>query len=253
VLARARIVVERNGEGRSVVRELRSQPPLHLLPRRGTAAGSAPVTVHVVSSATTPLGGDDVALDVRVGPGAELVLTAVAATLALPSQRSGGSRLTVRLDVHDGARLQYLPEPTVITHRADHCTELHATVGAGARFRCRELLVAGRHGEPSGRLRALIRLVDAAAGRPLLVQCQELGDPGLQASAAHLAGRRVLGTEVLVWGEDPADAVAGPWWSLTPLPGRGALAITVAADAVTACRDLAVAVAAHPGWAGAPR
>jgi urease accessory protein len=252
VLARARVVVERGPDGRSVVRELRSQPPLALLPQRGAAAGcSAAVTVHVVGSATSPLGGDDVGLDVEVGPDADLVLTGVAATLALPGPAGRPSRLAVRLRVADGAGLQYLPEPTVVTRRADHHGELHAELGAASRLRCREVLVAGRSGEPSGRFRGLVRVQDGA--RPLLVQEQELGDTGLQGSAAHLAGRRVLATEVLVWGADPAGAVAGEWWSLTPLPGRGCLATAVGGDAVSAGRALAAAVAAHPGWSAAVR
>jgi urease accessory protein len=247
MLARARVVVERGSDGRNAVRELRSQPPLTLMPQRGAAAMRSPVaTVHMVGSATSPLGGDDVALDVEVGPGADLVLTGVAATLALPGQAGRSSRLVVRLHVADGASLQYLPEPTVVTRRADHHGELHAELGAGSRLRCREVLVAGRTGEPAGSFRGLVRVLDQ--GRPLLVQEQELGDPGLQASAAYLAGRRVLGTEVLVWGDDPADAVVGDWWSLGPLPGRGCLASAVGRDAVTAQRALAAAVAAHPGW-----
>jgi urease accessory protein len=250
VLARARIVVERDATGRSVVRELRSRPPLSLLPQRGAAAARSPVvTVHMVGSATTPLGGDDVALDVEVGQGADLVLTGVAATLALPGQASAASRLVVRMQVADGAGVQYLLEPTVVTRRADHISALHVELGPVARLRYREVLVAGRSGEPSGRFRGLTRVQDG--GRPLLVQCQELGDPVLQDSAPHLAGRRVLGTEVLIWNEDPADAVAGDWWSLSPLPGRGCLASAVGADAVTAQRALADAVAAHPGWTGA--
>jgi urease accessory protein len=247
VRARARVVVELGPDGRSVVRELRSQPPLALLPQRGAAAARSPVaTVHMVGSATSPLGGDDVVLDVEVGPGADLVLTGVAATLALPGQTGRPSRLVIRLLVGDGAGLQFLPEPTVVTRRADHHGELHVELGAGSRLRCREVLVAGRSGEPSGRFRGLVRVQDGA--RPLLVQEQELGDAGLQSSPAHLAGRRVLGTEVLVWGEDPADAVAGDWWSLSPLPGRGSLATAVGSDAVSAQRALADAVAAHPGW-----
>jgi urease accessory protein len=245
VRAHARVVVERGTDGRSAVRELRSQSPLTLLPQRGAVATRSPVpTVHMVGSATTPLGGDDVLLDVEVGPGAGLVLTGVAAAVALPGR--GASRLVVRLQVADGASLQYLPEPTIVTARADHRGELHADLGVDARLRCREVLVAGRSGEQAGHFRGLVRVRDA--GRPLLVQEQELGDPGLQASAAHLAGRRVLGTEVLVWGADPTDAVAGDWWSLSPLPGRGCLATAVGAGAVTAQRALADAVAAHPGW-----
>ena len=71
MLARARLVVECDRDGRGVVRELVSQPPLCLLPQRGNAAArSRVVTVHMVSSAITPLGGDDVELDVVVGAGA---------------------------------------------------------------------------------------------------------------------------------------------------------------------------------------
>jgi urease accessory protein len=80
------------------------------------------------------------------------------------------------------------------------------------------------------------------------VQAQELGDAALHASAAHLAGRRVLGTELLVWGEDPPAAHAGAWWSLTPLARRGSLATAVGTDAVGTTRDLATAIACHPGW-----
>jgi urease accessory protein len=204
VLARARVVVECDGSGRSVVRELRSKAALTLLPQRGATAARSPVaTVHLVGSATTPLGGDDVGLDVEVGPGADLVLTGVAAALALPGQGRAGSRLVVRLQVGECARVRYLPEPTIVTRRAEHHSELYADLAPGARLRCREVLVAGRNGEASGRYHGLTRVRDAATGRPLLVQSQELGDPDLHASAAHLAGRRVLGTEVLVWGREP--------------------------------------------------
>ncbi|WP_300015190.1 urease accessory protein UreD [Pseudonocardia sp.] len=246
--ARARLVVERSpGDGASAVRELRSQAPLTLLPQRGTAAArTKAVTVHLLGSAATPLGGDDVELDVVVGAGADLVLTGVAAALVLPAQGGEPSRLALRLEIGDGGSVQYLPGPTVVTARADHESVLAARLGHGSRLRCREVLVAGRSGERSGRYRGTTRVT--GPGGPLLVQTHELGDAALHASAAHLAGRRVLAGEVLVWGADPAEAVAGEWWSLTPLGRGGSLATAVAADAVTACRELASAVAAHPGW-----
>jgi len=241
VRARAVLTVERVGE-RSVVRELRSQSPLSLVPRRGTAAAyDSAVTVHLVGSASTPLAGDDVELAVRVGPGADLVLTGVAAAVAL----AGPSTLTMRFEIAEGASVQYLPEPTVITSRADHHTLVHAELHETARLRAREILVAGRSGEPSGRYRGTTRVTQEL--RPLLHQTQDLGDPVLQASPAHLAGRRVLGTEILLWGAD-GPAAAGDWWALTPLAVRGSLATAVGPDAVSTQRALAEAVATHPGW-----
>ncbi|MEU7811547.1 urease accessory protein UreD [Pseudonocardia sp. NPDC049154] len=262
--ARAVLTVERGAGGRTVVRELRSQSPLSLVPRRGTAAAAdLAVTVHMVGSASTPLAGDDVELDVRVGPGADLVLTGVAAAVALPGTDRPSS-LTLRFTVAEDASVQYLPEPTVVTARAHHHTLLHARLHPTARLRAREVLVAGRAGEPSGRYRGTVRIEEsgerpsrspdmsesAVRTRPLLHQTQELGDAVLQGSAAHLAGRRVLGTEVLLWGED-GEAAAGSWWSLTPLAVRGSLATAVGPDAVSAQRALAEAVAAHPGWTAA--
>lgn len=237
--ARARLVAVRDGD-RTVARELRSQAPLSLVPQRGAVARTGPLTVHLVGSAATPLGGDDVGLEVLVGPGAEVVLTGVAAAVAL----AGASRLDLRFTVADGGALAYRPGPTVVTRRADHTASLHVQLGEGARLVAREVLVAGRTGEPSGRYRGCVR-VDGPAG-PLLVQAQELGDPTLHGSPAHLAGHRVLATEVRIGGPDPGAAVAGGWWSLVPLARGGCLATAVAGDAVTARRRLDEALAAVP-------
>jgi urease accessory protein len=271
VRARTVLAVERGPDGRSLVRELRSQSPLSLVPRRGTAAaGESAVTVHMVGSASTPLAGDDVELDVRVGPGADLVLTGVAAAVALPGLATPSS-LTIRFEIGEEASLQYLPEPMVITARAHHHTALFADLHPTAKLRAREVLVAGRAGEPSGRYRGTVRVDEAASdpherhsrsrgmsesavraqGGVLLMQTQELGNLPLERSAAHLAGRRVLGTEVLIWGDDPGSGVAGDWWSLTPLARRGSLATAVGPGAVATQRGLAEAVAAHPGWTNA--
>ena len=76
--AHAHLVVERDADGRSVVRTLRSAAPLTLLPVRGR-----PV-VHLVGSAAGPLGGDDLTLTVEVGPHARL-------TIAAPTHTSANS------------------------------------------------------------------------------------------------------------------------------------------------------------------
>jgi urease accessory protein len=241
------LVVERDSAGCSVVRELRSMAPLTLVPRRAPVRSvAAPAVVRLVSSAAAPLGGDELELTVRVGPGASLSLHGVAATLALPGNARGPSRSVVRIQVAEGGRATFLPEPTVVTARAEHEAELHAELAMDARLRCREILVFGRTGEQPGRFTTVTHLV--RAGHPVLRQRLKTGDTTLDTSPAQLAGRRVLGTELLAWGEDPADAVSEPWWSLVPLTGGGSLATVLADDTVTAERALRAALAAHPGW-----
>ncbi|MFC5286724.1 urease accessory protein UreD [Actinokineospora guangxiensis] len=235
MIARARVVAERVG-GRTVLRALQSAAPLTLVPRRGPG----PVTVHLVGSAASPLGGDDLHLAVEVGPGAELVLAGVAATVVLPGPRAEPSRAAVDIQVADGGSLDYAPEPTVVTTRALHTTSLHATLSGTARLRCRETLVLGRTDEQPGSLVSDWTVIrDEVA---LLRQRLTIGDPTLDASPAGLAGHRVLATELRVGEPHTADPVSGDWWSLIPLAHGGTLATALAHDAVTAGRRLAEAL-----------
>lgn len=243
--AAPRLAAELGSTGRTVVRDLRSQAPMTLVPRRtAVAPADGAAVVHVVGSATSPLGGDDVELRVRVGPGAHLRLLGTAATVALPGQRAGRSRTRLRVRVEAGGAFDYLPEATILAARADHAAELHVELAEDARLRCRETLVLGRHGEQPGRLTTTTNVV--RGGTPLLRQRWDVGDQRLLASPAYLAGARVLATEVVVWDRDPGRPSSGQWWSLVPLAAGGALATAVAEDAVTAGRRLAAALASHP-------
>lgn len=243
--ASARLVVERSDRGRSVVRDVHSQAPLTLVPRRTCATSpDDPVVVHMVSSATTPLGGDEVDLSVRVGPGARLRLRGTAATLALPGQRAGSSRARVRIDVAEGGSVEHLPEATVVTAGADHKAQLSVELGRDAHARCREVLVLGRWAEEPGRLVTSTHAV--RDGIPLLRQDIDLGDQLLRSSSSGLSGARVLATEFVATDQDPARAASGPWWSLSPLAAGGALASALAPEAITARHRLTEALSHHP-------
>jgi urease accessory protein len=220
--------------------------PLRLVPTRSSRQG--PVLVHLVSAVTAPLGGDDLELHVRVGPGAALELRGVAATLALPGQHAGRSRALVHVELAERASLAYRPEPTVVTARACHEAVFRARMAEDARLRVREVLVLGRVNERSG---SLDTTVDVRRGgpvkAPVIKQTTRLGTPEVDESPAGLAGRRVLGTELLCWGDDLPGAVSGDWWSLVPLANGGSLTTAVADDAVTVERALDAAYARHPG------
>ncbi|MQY03524.1 urease accessory protein UreD [Actinomadura macrotermitis] len=230
---------------RTVIGDLRSASPIRLVPRRGkVAAPGGALTVCLVESAAAPIGGDRLDLHVRVGAGAWLRLVGTGATLALPGHDGDHSRVRVHLRVDPAGTVEYLPEATVIGARADHRAETRLDLAAGARARCRELLVLGRHGELPGRGSSTTHVL--RDGAPLLRQRLEVGRPRLAASAGHLAGARVLGSEILVWDRDPAAPSSGDWWSLTPLAHGGSVATSMAGDTATARRRLAEAVGHHP-------
>ncbi|SEF36737.1 urease accessory protein [Amycolatopsis pretoriensis] len=217
---------------RTVLRELRSMAPLTLFPRRGRGPTAV---VHLVNSATSPLGGDDLLLTVRVGPGASLRLSGVAATLALPGLHGESSLSTVDVEVAEGGSLEYLPEPTVITSRARHEAVFRASLAADAYLHTREVLVLGRAGEHPGSLTSTQDVV--RAGMPVLRQTLSIGS-GLDGSLAVLAGRRVLASDLVVGGPE-LPAASGEWWSRTPLAAGGTLTTSLAPDAVMALAPLA--------------
>lgn len=204
--------------------------PLTLLPKRG--AGVTAV-VHLVNSATSPLGGDELKLTIRVGAGASVRLSGVAATIALPGPHGEGSSSLVDVVVEDGGSLEYLPEPTVVTARARHAAEFRASLAPDAFLHTREVLVLGRAGERPGSLETTQQVTRGDV--PVLRQTLAIGDSTLDSSLAHLAGRRVLATDLVVGGPS-VPAASGEWWSRTPLAAGGTLTTSLAPDAVTALR-----------------
>jgi urease accessory protein len=231
VKAHARLTACFDGT-RTVLRELRSMAPLTLFPRRDR--GSTAV-VHLVNSATSPLGGDDLLLSIHVGPGASLRLSGVAATLALPGLHGEGSLSTVSVVVEEGGSVEYLPEPTVVTSRARHTAVFSASLAADTYLHTREVLVLGRTGERPGSLTTSFSVTRGSV--PVLRQTLSIGDSTLDGSLAVLAGRRVLATDLVVGG--PAlPAASGEWWSRSPLVAGGTLTTSLAPDAVTALKGL---------------
>jgi urease accessory protein len=232
------------------------------------------VTVHLVGAAAGPLAGDQLRLDVHVGPGIRLVLRSVAATLALPGHGPGPSVLAVHAEVAAGGALDLLPEPTVAVRGCDHRMVGRAVVEAGGWLRWREEILLGRFGEPAGHLETDLRVDVRAPGQgsgsaaglqPLLRQQLTLGPgvPGL-AGAALLGSARAVGSLLVAappaparpGAADPAQGAGLAGLGLTasatapaqpgapggaavlPLAGPGVLVTALAADAVSLRRDL---------------
>ncbi|PRC44000.1 urease accessory protein, partial [Mycobacterium sp. ITM-2017-0098] len=77
-------------------------------------------TVHLVSSAATPLGGDTIAMRVVVEPGARLTVRTVAATVTLPGPNTTESHACWELDV--AGELDLDPQPTIVAATSRHFT-----------------------------------------------------------------------------------------------------------------------------------
>jgi urease accessory protein len=214
----ARIVAAAGGR----LTTLYGEPPL--LPRR-----TGPGEVHLVGGAAGPLGGDDLRIEIEVGPGADLRVRTVAASLALPGPGGGSSRTRVSARVATGGRLAWLPEPLIAAAGCDHDAVSTIDVAAGAHVVWREELVCGRHGETPGdaRLRLAVRL----GGRPLHRHELAVGPnaPGWD-GAAVLGDARAVGT-VLIIGECPAGPMPlGPTAAVLPLAGPAVVAVATGAD-----------------------
>jgi urease accessory protein len=205
--------------GRTTLPTLRSAPPL-------TLRQTGPYTVHLISTAAGPLGGDELELHLDVAPGTTLELGSVASTLVLPG--AGGSVMRVTADVGEGADLRFAPEPTVLAAGCHHTMTVRLALAPEARVFWREEIVLGRHNERPGRCHT--RFDATVGGRPLLRQELSIGD-GLDASPAVYAGATCVGTTLITGRERPDPAVADGV-AVLPLAGPGTVVSALAADAV---------------------
>ena len=163
----------------------------------------AAARVSLSAGAAGPLGGDHLRLQVRVGPGATLVLGEVSATLALPGPH--GQASLVEIDVHLGedATLVWLPQPIIAAAGCLHHQRVRIDAAASARLFLRERLLAGRHEESPGNILQELRLTRAQA--PVLHTTFSVGDrvPGWDGPAVS-GGNRAVGNMVIV---DPGSGL----------------------------------------------
>lgn len=89
-------------------------------------------TLYLQSSSGGVYAGDDLSLDIRVEAGARAHVTTQASTIVHDARGRAGATQTVCLDVADGARLDYLPDPAILMTGARFCNRVTATLGRGA-------------------------------------------------------------------------------------------------------------------------
>lgn len=140
--------------------------------RGGIAArNTEPDTVHLVSAAATPLGGDVIGIRVIVERRARLRLHSAAATIALPGPATRASR--ARLDLQVDGHLVVDLQPTVVAADAEHRTAVTVAIGDAGELHLRERVQIGRSGERQGFWSGSLHA--DALGRPLLRHRVEMG------------------------------------------------------------------------------
>lgn len=105
-------------------------------------------TVHLVSAAATPLGGDTVSVRIVVEAGARLTLRTAAASMVLPSATTPESRAAWDVEVH--GELDVDPQPTIVAGGSHHTVSTRLAIGGEARVRIRERAQIGRAFERHG-------------------------------------------------------------------------------------------------------
>lgn len=247
---------------------LHSESPLLLRPthparvdeplRRWAERAGSPLWVALVAGAAGPVGGDCLELTVDVGPGANLVLRAVAATLALPGAHGDPSRSNVYIRVAEGATLVWLPGPVIAAGGCRHHATTRIELEPGARLLAREELILGRHGEQPGTAHQRLRV--SIADRPVHDQELSVGpdQPGSDGPAVT-GGHRAVGSLLMV---DPdhrpaaeADFDMGEGdVAVMPLDGPVTLVTALSPDALglrrhleAGCRRLQREVGDTPG------
>lgn len=140
---------------------------------RGGIAGrdTGSDTVHLISSAATPLGGDLIAVRIIVEPGARLRLRSAAATVALPGAKSLLSHACWTVEAAGAVDIDL--EPTVVAADARHESEIRVALDGDALLRLRERVKIGRAGERDGYWSGLLHA--DASGAPLLRHRVDLG------------------------------------------------------------------------------
>ncbi|MBY0441125.1 MAG: urease accessory protein UreD [Mycobacteriaceae bacterium] len=151
---------------------------------------TAPDTVHLVSAAATPLGGDTINIRLIVEPGARLNVRSAAAALVLPGPHTTTSQACWELDV--SGILDVDLQPTVVAATARHMSSAVVRLCDEGQLRFRERVQIGRSGERAGFWSGSLRA--DRQGRPVLRHRMELGAGSL--ADDEIAAPRAIITEL---------------------------------------------------------
>ncbi|MBV7408517.1 urease accessory protein UreD [Maritimibacter sp. DP1N21-5] len=195
----------------------------------------------LINTAGGVTGGDRFFLEARAGEGTTLTLTTQAAERAYAARGEAPGRVETMLTAGAGARLNWLPQETILFNEMNFARRLTVDLADDARFLMVEPLVLGRvaMGEELCEGRFMDRVTIRRGGVPLYADGVNLsGDiAGHMASRATMGGARAMAALVLVGPE--AAAMLDRLRAL--MPGTGGASLL--ADDILVAR-----VVAPDGW-----
>ena len=207
-------------------------------------------------------GGDRLSFSLDLAAGGRATATTQTAERIYRKGPGGAAQMDVRLVVGRGARLDWLPQETILFQGAALARETLVELEQGAELLTVETLVLGRAamGEEVTRLALSDRRRVIRSGRPILIEPLLLDDGGLaDAGPARLSGARALAT--LAFFAEAAEDALGPVRALLDAPGvvghasgwDGKLVIRAMATQAAPLRQLIARLAAHLRGHALPR
>ncbi|HIK30975.1 MAG TPA: urease accessory protein UreD [Oscillatoriales cyanobacterium M59_W2019_021] len=211
-------------EEKTTLAESRVQAPLKVQ-RSFYPEGESVCHTVVLHTAGGIVGGDRLVQNIRLQPHAQVLATTAAASKIY---RSNGlqARQTVRIDIEEGAVLEWLPQETIVFNEAIYRQDLQIELAPKASWMGWEIVRFGRtaRGERfvSGEWRSNLEVW--RDGVPLWIDRQYFPASETRFESPHgLGGNPVVGT--LAWVGEPVSAErvekARSWWQ-----GSGAMGVT---------------------------
>lgn len=194
--------------GASVLADLRHSGCLKALFPRGAADRLNAVLVNTSGGIT---GGDDLRIQARVGAASRLSLTTQAAERIYRASSAAPGRVSTRITVEPGARLDWLPQETILFDDARLDRELRVDLAHDSHCLLVETLVFGRTamGEHVSKLHLSDRISIWREGAPLFIDRMRLsGDADMMLRRTAI-GQGAVATASVVMAT-PADSGAAP-------------------------------------------
>lgn len=209
-----RLSVKRRGP-RTVIDRFRQSGSVKCLFPRGSGPEMQAVLINTAGGVT---GGDRFDTAVRAAADTALTLTTQACERAYRAQAGQVGDIRTRLRVAAGARLNWLPQETIVFDRSDIVRRLSVELAQGATFLMTEPMIFGRAamGEIVTACRFVDRIDIRRDGVPLYLDAMRLeGDVQAHLSRAFVAGGAGAMASVLLVS-DRAEAHLEPVRQMLP-------------------------------------